>query len=235
MARTLTIVLFGLILVSACYGQNNERTVNEDEIMRALLRNGIWPDTKQLARFKRADEIRALKAAQVSAKGERATSIMWLFAALKYHYGENRLRLINIERNCYRQPYPGAGECYSLEADRLIDLFRRGDNSLLPYLFNIEPHSDGFLSEVLGGFFSDTLASKPRVFLGAVARRSWQEQMAISLSAGVEDGGGMDRGRLIAVLRILRQAIEKNDRLSKVAALCLRQINLAQKKVAENK
>src|SRR5438105_1078636 len=132
MARTLTIVLFGLILVSACYGQNNERTVNEDEIMRALLRNGIWPDTKQLARFKRADEIRALKAAQVSAKGERATSIIWLFAALKYHYGENRLRLI-------------------------------------------------------------------------------------------------------AVRRILRQAVEKNDRLSKVAALCLRQINLAQKKVAENK
>jgi hypothetical protein len=234
MFRALAIALLVPLLSGAVCGQGTTASVSDDEILRALLPNGIWPDTTQLARFRRVDEIRALKAAQVSAKGERATSIIWL-AALKYHYSENRSRLVNVERACHSQPYPDYGECYSLAADRLIDLFRRGDNSLLKYLFDIWPHSDGFLSEVLGGFYSDTLASRPRVFLGVLSRRSWKQQEAISLAAGIEDGGGMDRGRLVAVRKLLSQAIRKNDRLSKVAALCLKQIDLAQKQVAENK
>src|SRR6266849_1405035 len=233
MCRILPIVLFGLILAATCCAQSV--SPSNDEIVRALLPNGIWPDTTQLAHFRRADEIRALKAAQVSAKDERATSIIWLLAALNYDYSENRSRLVNVERACHSQPYPDYGECYSLAADRLIDLFHRGDNSLLKYLFDIWPHSDGFLSEVLGGFYSDTLASRPRVFLGVLSRRSWKQQEAISLAAGIEDGGGMDRGRLVAVRKILSQAIRKNDRLSKVAELCLKQIDLAQKQVAENK
>ena len=233
MLRILAVFALGLILATMCNPQTGRPS--DDEIITALLPNGTWPDTEKLSHFKRTDEIRALKAAQVTAKGERATSIIWLLAALKYHYAENRLRLINKERNCHREAYPHDGECYSLAADRLIDLFRRGDNSLLPYLFDIEPHSDGFLSEVLGGFFSDTLASRPRVFLGALARRSRKEQRAISLSAGFEDGSGMDRERLVAVRRILKHAERKSDQFSMVAALCLQQINLAQKQVAKNK
>src|SRR6266513_3060127 len=105
MFRALTMALLVLFLAGAVCGQGTAAPVSDDEILRALLPNGTWPDTKQLTSFKRADEIRALKAAQVTAKGERATSIVWLLAVLKYQYAENRLRLVNIERNCHRQPY----------------------------------------------------------------------------------------------------------------------------------
>jgi len=224
--RILAIVLFGLIVANTANAQG--ANPSDDVILRALLPNGTWADTTQIARFKRADEIRALKSAQLTAKDERAVSIIWLLAALKYQYAENRRQLINYERRCQRRPYPQGGECYSLAADRLIDLFRRGDHTLLKYLFDIEPHSDGFLAEVLGGFFSDTLASQPRVFLTALARRPVRQQRGIASAAGIEDGGGMDPERLLAVRRTLRGIVSKSsDPLSMVARTCLKQINIA--------
>jgi hypothetical protein len=226
--RIVAIILYCLTLAAACYGQTRLPRADE-EILRALMPNGVWPEMDNLKRFKRTDEVRALKAAQGKATGQRATSIIWLLAALKYRYAENQRKLVNIQKNCHRQPYPHAGECYSYMADTLIDLFNRGDNSLLKYLFDTWRHSDGFLSEVLGGFYSDTLASKPRVFLTVMRARSMEEQKAISSAAGYEDGGGMNRERLLTVRRILRRAINKNDSLSKVAALCLKQIDLAHK------
>ena len=226
MFRILAIILFGLIVANPANAQ--DANPSDDVILRALLPNGTWADTTQITRFKRADEIRALKSAQATAKGERAVSILWLLAALKYRYTENRRQLIDIERQCQRQPYPHAGECYSLAADRLIDLFRRGDHTLLKYLFDIAPHSDGFLAEVLGGFFSDTLASQPRVFLTALARRPARQQVAIASSAGIEDGGGMDPQRLLEVRQILSGIVSRrDDSLSEVARICLREINIA--------
>src|SRR5262245_10980381 len=141
MACTLTILIIGVVLTSSCPAQASTRAASDDEILRALMPNGQWPDLDSLKKFKRADEIRALRAAQATATGERANSIIWLLAALKYRYAENRRRLLTIESNCYRLSYPENGQCYELSAERLIDLFRRGDNSLLKYLFGIWPHS----------------------------------------------------------------------------------------------
>lgn len=231
MLRVLTIILFGLLVANACSAQGAAKSASDDEILHALLPNGTWADPEQLARFKRQDEIRALKAAQGTAKDGRALSIVWLLAVLKYHYAENRGRLIQIERSCDRRTYPENGQCYSIIADPLIDLFKRGDHALLPVTFDIEPHSDGFLSELLAGFFSDTLATQPRVFLKALARRPLKEQKAIAMLAGFEDGGGMDPERLRAVQGILRRIIlSRRDPLSQVARTCLKQINIANKR-----
>ncbi|HYX30070.1 MAG TPA: hypothetical protein VE863_16130 [Pyrinomonadaceae bacterium] len=235
MTRTLTIILLGLTLAIGCYAQGAARSASDDEILRALMPNGNSAKVDNLKQFKRSEEIRALKAAQARATGERAGSIIWLLAALKYHYTENRTRLIQIERSCHRQPYPKNFDCYDLTAARFIDLFRRGDNSLLKYLFDIWPHSDGALSEELGGFYSDTLASQPRVFLRTLRNRSLKDQKAISVAAAYEDGGGMGPQRLHQVRRILRNSIARKDGLSPVAKVCLTQINLAQKKIAANK
>jgi hypothetical protein len=86
MLSALMMVLFGLILAGICNAQAGARPTGDDEVVRALLPNGNWADTKQLRRFERADEIRALKEAQVGAKDWRAVSIAYLLATLKYDY-----------------------------------------------------------------------------------------------------------------------------------------------------
>ena len=90
MLRTLTIALFGLILANACNAQDTVRAASDDEIIRALLPNGRWAEERNLGRFKRADEIRALRRAQLGAKDWRAMNIAYLLALLKYNYSANR-------------------------------------------------------------------------------------------------------------------------------------------------
>ena len=234
----MTRILVSLACVLSVFGSGPAQSVapsaTDDEILQALIPNGKWPEVENLKRFRRADEIRALKKAKATATGVRRDSIIWLLAALKYRYLENRLHVVKLFTSCHAQPYPTEGPCYDSAAERLMDLFRRGDYSLLKYLFEISPRSDGALSESLGVFFSNTLVSHPRVLLGELQRRgSLEEQKRICQAAAHEDGSGMRPQRLGDARQILSRQIARRDRLARVARVCLTQVNVVQKKLAQ--
>ena len=185
-------VLFGLILAGICNAQAGARPTGDDEVIRALLPNGNWADTKQLRRFERADEIRALKEAQVGAKDWRGVSIAYLLATLKYDYAANRKIVLDKYKSCEHQPFPHAAECWDAVSEPMIGLFRSGDHIFLRPLLEIGLHSDGALSESLGDFYSSTLWKRPRLFLGVLSELPPKTQRVDAMLAGTVDGGGME-------------------------------------------
>jgi hypothetical protein len=221
-------VLFELILASVCHAQAGVRSTDDDQIIRALLPNGNWADTKQLSRFQRADEIRALKKAQVGARDWRVVSLAYLLAILKYDYAANRKIVVDKYESCEHQPYPHAAECWDAVIEPIIGLFRRGDHTFLRPLLKIGVHSDGALSESLGDFYSSILWKQPRLFLGVLSGLPPKTQRVDAMLAATVDGGGMEP-KMLRDVRVSLRSITANsdDPLARIARLCLTEVNKA--------
>ena len=134
-----------------------------------------------------------------------------------------RAQLLSELRKCVYPHKPGCSEDY---VDRVAELYKRGDKSVLPKLMDVAPHSDGALSESLGVFFSDLLCRQPRTFLQAVATRPRSEQDNLLFLAAAADGSGMGCRDMAGLHRRLKEiSRNRNGRLPGLAGRCLAQVN----------
>ncbi|HEV8136589.1 MAG TPA: hypothetical protein VGP85_18055 [Pyrinomonadaceae bacterium] len=196
-----------------------------DEIMRVLMPNGVTADDTQLSKFNRNEAINALKDAKRNALGPRAVGISFLLAALHEDYVTNRTRLVNELGECNQLAYPQKRECAYYISSYLMTLVRRGDTSLLPYLFSVADLADGAFSEELGSFYSDTLSEHPPEFLLTLGAYSNESQQYICWLATVEDGSGMSDERFLEVGQLLQKiAVQEKDPRARVAKDCWRVI-----------
>lgn len=194
-----------------------------DAIMRVLMPNGVTADDTQLSKFNRDEAIKALKDAKQNAEGPRAVGIAFLLAALDEDYVTNRTRLVNELGECNQLAYPHKMECAYYISSYLMTLVRRGDTSLLPYLFSVSDLSDGDFAEELGNFYSDTLTEHPQEFLLTLSAYSKESQQKICWSAAVEDGSGMSDERFLEVGKLLQKIMAKEkDPRGPVAKNCWR-------------
>jgi hypothetical protein len=209
------------------------RTTSE-EILRGLMPNGVWGDARRLGRFDRSEEIRALREAQVDARGERALSIAALSAALGDDYEANRGRLLEALGRCSGRPDSEAARCADFIAEHLMELCRRGDPSLFQTLFDVSARADGAYAQSLGVFYSDMLWEQPEQFIEALESRPREERREFCYRAGVEDGGGMNEGRLRDVLGSLRRLSARHDNsLAPVARTCTSGVEAGHKLATE--
>lgn len=193
-----------------------------EEILSAIMPNGVWGDASQLDRFERAEVIVALRAAQAEANGDRALGIVFLLAVLREHYRENRARLLEALKACPKNSYPEKEQCADFISGYLMELSRRGDVSLLRPLFETSSLADGGFSESLGGFYSDMLANRPEQFLEALRLYPRKRQRSFCRWAGQEDGSGMDEQRFRLVRQLLTHMFMRSrDPLAPLAKNCL--------------
>jgi hypothetical protein len=198
-------------------------SVTSDEIIMVLMPNGVTADDTQLAKFNREEAINALKNAKRNALGPRAVGIVFLLAALHEDYLMNRTRLVNELGECNQLAYPQKRECAYYISSYLMTLVRRGDTSLLPYLFSVADLADGAFSEELGIFYSDTLREHPQEFLLTLDAYSKESQQYICWSAEVEDGSGMSDERFLEVGQLLRKImVQAKDPRARAAKNCWR-------------
>jgi hypothetical protein len=141
-------------------------------------------------------------------------------AALGEDYEANRGKLLDALQACSKESYPQG--CTYYIVDYLMELTRRGDNSLFHPIFESSKNSDGAFSQSLGGSYSDMLQEKSNQFLAALASYSKERQRDFCRNAGIEDGGGMDEERFRSVSRLLNQISAKSPSLlSNNARNCL--------------
>ena len=119
-------------------------------------------------------------------------------------------------------------DCSEEFVANVIDLYNRGDYSLLKPLLDAGLSSDGALSQELGGFYSNVLSRNPRRFLAAVRSRPVKQERHLCWMAGATDGSGMETQMLRNVRRSLRViSSRREDPLSSVARTCLANVNRA--------
>jgi hypothetical protein len=139
-------------------------------------------------------------------------------------YAARRARLLGELKRC-EDPGPPY-DCDDTSVDRVGDLYKRGDASVLPKLMDVAPKSDGALSEALGSFFSDLLCGRPETFLRAVAARPRREHDNLLFLAAAADGGGMGCRNMAGLRRRLNGlSRSRNRRLAAVALKSLEQVN----------
>ena len=226
-AITLSLLFKGVRPQPAAPSQPVSRTtsVTSDEIMRVLMPNGVTGDETQLSKFNRDEALKALKDAKRNALGPRAVGIVFLLAALNEDYLTNRTRLVNELGECNQLAYPQKRECAYYISSYLMTLVRRGDTSLLPYLFSVADLADGAFSEELGSFYSDTLSEHPQEFLLTLGAYSKESQQYICWLATVEDGSGMSAERFLEVGQLLQKiTFQEKDPRARVAKDCWRVI-----------
>src|SRR5712691_9246915 len=83
--------------------------------------------------------------------------------------------LTALER-CNRRPR--ANNCDDV-AGEVLTWYECGDATLIDPLLAASAHSDGSMSDLLGGFLGDLIVAKPELLLRHVSRRSTAEQLAI--------------------------------------------------------
>ena len=115
--------------------------------------------------------------------------------------------------------------CSEDTAAYLIELYQRGDKSLLNPLLEAGLTSDGALSEILGDFYSDVLWKNPREFLQGLKSRSKKDQQSLSWLAAATDGSGMSDDMLRDIQRNLRRIASQPGQLTSVASICLREVD----------
>ena len=129
---------------------------------------------------------------------------------------------------CIQPTRPATLDCSEEFVANVIDLYNRGDNSVLKPLLDAGLSSDGALSQELGGFYSNVLSRSPRRFLAAIKPRPFKQERRLCWMAGATDGGGMETQMLSNVRRSLRViSYQREDPLSSVARTCLANINRA--------
>jgi len=139
---------------------------------------------------------------------------------------KNKGRVISALRKCtHKTP---SSDCVDV-ADEAIEMYRRGDKTLLKPLLDLGLRSDGFLSEILFSFFGeDVLQKSPRLFLNAIASRPKSQQRELAFLVGTMDGSGMPENVLKEVRAKLRHiSRQRNDPLAQIAKLCLSRVEAA--------
>jgi hypothetical protein len=145
----------------------------------------------------------------------------------------NRSKVLTTLRGCVSK---GITSNCEIAAEQAIELYKKGDRTLLKLLLDLGLKSDAHLSETLSIFYGEDLLSKsPRVFLRAIAARPVKQQRELSYMAGGMDGSGMTDKMLREVREKLRR-IGKNkaEPLAAVARRCLSSVEAANKAAREN-
>jgi hypothetical protein len=141
---------------------------------------------------------------------------------------KNRVEALRTFKACKQPTRPATLDCSEEFVANVIDLYNRGDYSLLKPLLDAGLSSDGALSEELGDFYSNVLSRNPRRFLAAVRSHPVKQEAHLCWMAGVTDGGGMETQMLRNVRRSLRViSSRRDDILSSVARTCLANVNRA--------
>lgn len=200
-------------------GKPRPPTKPEEIVEYVMPRGEMNVIRERVAQYPRAKLVRLLTAAQRDAIEPRAQSIAYLLAYLHYDYTANRQRLIHAMRGCRDRPVTRG--CSEDTALLLINLYERGDRTLLKPLLDAASDSDGALSELLGTFYNEVLEKHPRTFLRALATRPPKEQKQLGWFAGALDGPGMAPSELREVRARLRRFMRKRDRLAPAARRCL--------------
>jgi len=155
-----------------------------------------------------------------------ALSLVLLNSSLAAQTPPNRAAALRMLKGCATRPISRG--CGLDTIDYLVGLYNRGDRSLLQPLLVAGLSSDGALSELLGGFYSDVLSKHPRLFLTSIRSRASKQQRDLCWMAGAVDGSGMDTEMLRDVRHSLRViSAPRNDQLSSVARTCLANVNRA--------
>ena len=138
----------------------------------------------------------------------------------------NRADALRRLKGCATRPITRG--CGLDTVDYLVALYNRGDHAVLTPLLVAGLSSDGALSELLGGFYSDVLSKNPRLFLAAIRSRPTKQQRDLCWMAGAVDGSGMEPTMLSHVRRSLRViSSRRNDALAPIARTCLANVNRA--------
>lgn len=224
LSLSVTVIMSILILGGYSLAQSDRSDTlssnNSASIVASLFPDGV-ADAKQLSHLRRDVAVRALESEQARATGPRASGITYLLAVLRHHYSVNRRKLVTTLQGCTHRPViPG---CDEDTAGYVIDLFDRGDRTLLPLLIDIGPHSDGALAEEMGPFYGETLWKQPRLFLLALARLAPKGQREVCWLAATGDGSGMSSEKMEHDIRhnLRRFSEGRGDRLASVARKCL--------------
>jgi hypothetical protein len=180
----------------------------------------FWSDVSRPS--ERADAAKRLKEARRTAYGSHAQQIAFLLAVLNVDYPRDRDYLLWALRGC-DVPEIRNG-CDELTGSYLVDLFQHGHREILAPLLNaaIKDYNAAG-SEILGGFFSELVASSPEEFLDGVRSFPVPTQKKMCYFAGLGDGGGMGPSDL-KELRARLGAMH-----DEVAQRCLLQIESANK------
>ena len=136
----------------------------------------------------------------------------------------SRAEALRVLKGCANRPITLG--CSEDTAGYLIDLYDHGDHLVLKPLLDAGLSSDGALTEILGTFYSDVLWKHPRTFLGSLSSRPSKQQRYLCNLTGGTDGSGMPPGALKDVRRALARIMSQDqDRLSRVARICLTEVN----------
>lgn len=118
-------------------------------------------------------------------------------------------------RSCLERNGVSSRECTRLHANiqLLIDVYRKGDRSVLPTLFAFD----------LGEFFGDTLIADPEGFLSALSLLPEKNQRSVATSVAGGMWGLRSRGRFESIRAALRN-IPQSQPIRSVAQLCLHEV-----------
>jgi hypothetical protein len=125
--------------------------------------------------------------------------------------------------NIKRCPVTGSFECLEKNVTVLINLYEKGDKSVLEAILDVAVISDGYLAAGIGSFLSDVINHDTEEFLIAIKGRPKNEQRTLAMLAVVGDGGGhTDDWNKSVGERLNFQAQASDKKLSDVSRLCLR-------------
>jgi hypothetical protein len=141
---------------------------------------------------------------------------------------KNRTEVLRTFKACIRPNRLTTLDCSEDFVGNVIDLYDRGDHSLLKPLLDVGLSSDGALSEMLGDLYSHVLSKNPRRFLAFVQSRPIKQKRHLCWMAGATDGSRMGTQMLHDVRHSLRVISSRGaDSLSSVARICLANVNRA--------
>jgi hypothetical protein len=141
---------------------------------------------------------------------------------------KRRADLVRKFKACIQPNRPASLDCREEFVANVIDLYHRGDHSVLKPLLDAGLSSDGDLSEELGSFYANVISQNTRTFLSSLRSRPTKQQAHLCWMAGATDGSGMGTEMLRDVRYSLRVITSRhNDTLSSVARVCLANVNRA--------
>jgi len=188
-----TICLLYLLAATAAFGQDNP---NQQDIVQRLMPNGTPAVLHLPTPVDKPRVIGLLRVKQVRATGKQAQQVAYLLAILGSEYPTNRGTLVNDLRRCTAKP---VRECDGDTAAFVIDLFQRGDETLLRPLFDAGLAGDNPASKVLGNFYVDLITKNPGKYLDGLRTYPPLLQRDICAMAGKGDGSGLTPAQLQTV------------------------------------
>jgi hypothetical protein len=148
--------------------------------------------------------------------------------SLRAQSAKHRAELVRRFQACIKPNRPDTLDCREEFVANVIELYDRGDRTVLRPLLDAGLSSDGALSEELGWFYSNALSKNPRTFLAGLRARPLKQKHHLCWMAGAVDGSGMEPGMLNHVRHSLRViSSRRNESLASVARICLAELNRA--------